>query len=178
MTEKKKDWLFLALLLVILVFCFSKILFTGKIVRAPDIINEFYWGVKSYANVSWSRLFHIDLSSAGWSPYINSGFTNEGGMASQQFLFLQKLIFKLIPAPASVAWYMVFHLFIGGAGMYCLCRSIGVSRFGSLLGGCDFCPGTGERHPDKCRPCDENRHHFLCSLGFLLHGKELSRPAG
>ena len=138
MTEKKKDWLFLALLLVILVFCFSKILFTGKIVRAPDIINEFYWGVKSYADVSWSRLFHIDLSSAGWNPYINSGFTNEGGMASQQFLFLQKLIFKLIPAPASVAWHMVLHLFIGAAGMYCLCRSINVSRFGSLLSGAIF----------------------------------------
>ncbi len=138
MTEKKKDWLFLALLLVVLVLCFSEILFTGKIVRAPDIINEFYWGVKSYANVSWSQLFHIDLSSAGWSPYINAGFTNEGGMASQQFLFFQKLIFKLFPAPASVAWYMVFHLFIGGTGMYCLCRLIGAGRFGSFLAGAIF----------------------------------------
>ena len=94
--------------------------------------------MKSYADVSWSRLFHIDLSSAGWNPYINSGFTNEGGMASQQFLFLQKLIFKLIPAPASVASHMVLHLFIGAAGMYCLCRSINVSRFGSLLSGAIF----------------------------------------
>ena len=138
MTEKKKDWLFLALLLVILILCFSKILFTGKIVRAPDILNEFYWGVKSYADISWSRLFQTNLSSAGWSQYINAGFTNEGGMASQQFLLFQKLIFKLFPAPASVAWYMIFHLFIGGTGMYCLCRLIGTGRPAALLAGAIF----------------------------------------
>lgn len=138
MTERKKDWLFLVSLLGILVLCFTKILFTDGIIRAPDIINEFYWGVKGYENIGWPELFRFSLASAGWDPYINSGFTNEGGMASLQFLLHHKLIFKLIPAPASVAWFIVLHLFFGAAGVYCLCRTIGTGRFAALLGGAIF----------------------------------------
>ncbi|NMC73505.1 MAG: hypothetical protein GYA56_03980, partial [Geobacteraceae bacterium] len=138
MCETKKDWLFLASLLGILILCFSKILFTDGIIRAPDIINEFYWGVKGYESIGWRELFRFNLESAGWDPYINSGFTNEGGMASLQFLLHHKLIFKLIPAPASVAWFIVLHLFFGAAGVYCLCRTIGTGRFAALLGGAIF----------------------------------------
>lgn len=137
MTERKKDLLFLGALLCLVILFFSKILFTGQIVRAPDIINEFYWGVKSYRSMGFSDLFRIELK-AFWDPYINSGFTVEGGTASLAFLFLQKLVFMYIPAPASVAWYMVLHLFIGGAGMFCLCRAVGASRISSFLGGLIF----------------------------------------
>jgi hypothetical protein len=138
--KNKQSYTFLMvlLLLVVMVALFSPILFTTKIVRAPDILNEFYWGVyNAYGKPLWSML-RIDLSSAGWNPYINSGHTNDGGMVSMQFLYLYRLIFGLIPAPASVAWFMVLHLFIGGAGTYLYCRLVGCSRFGSLLGGLIF----------------------------------------
>jgi hypothetical protein len=137
MSERKKDLFFLAVLLCILVLYFSKILFTGRIVRAPDIINEFYWGVKGYEKMGFLDLFKVNLR-ATWDLYVNSGLTVEGGTASLGFLFFQKLVFWLIPAPASVAWYMVLHLFIGGAGVYCLCRSIGTSRPAAFLGGLVF----------------------------------------
>jgi len=128
----------LLLLLGMLVALFSPILFTSKIVRAPDILNEFYWGVyQSYGKPLWSMV-RIDLSSAGWDPYINSGHTNDGGMASLQFLLYQRLLFGLIPAPASVAWFMVLHLFLGGAGTYLYCRLIGCSRTAALFGGFIF----------------------------------------
>jgi hypothetical protein len=137
MSERKKDLLFLVVLLSLIVFAFAKILFTAKIVRAPDIINEFYWGVLSYRDMGFWDIFRLNLT-ATWNQFINSGFTVEGGMASQGFLFLQRLIFWLVPAPASVAWYMIAHLFIGGAGMYCLCRLIGLGRYGALLAGTIF----------------------------------------
>jgi len=137
MSDRKKDLFLLAALLCILVLYFSKILFTGKIVRAPDIINEFYWGVKGYEKMGFLDLFKVNLR-ATWDLYVNSGLTVEGGTASLGFLMFQKLVFWLIPAPACVAWYMVLHLFIGGAGVYCLCRSIGTSRTAAFLGGLIF----------------------------------------
>jgi hypothetical protein len=138
MTERKKDMLIIAALLAVMILFFSKILFTHQIIRAPDIINEFYWGVNGVGDQSFWSLFKVDLSSAGWSTYINSGDTNEGGSASMQFLLFKNLVFGLFPAPASVAWYIVFHLFIGAAGTYCYCRLIGTSRMAALLGGLIF----------------------------------------
>ena len=103
MQQPSRNWPLLLLLLVIMVALFSPILFTTKIVRAPDILNEFYWGVyDAYGKPLWS-LLRINLASAGWDPYINSGHTNDGGMVSMQFLYLYRLVFGLIPAPASVA---------------------------------------------------------------------------
>lgn len=133
-----RNWPMLLLLLIGMVLLFSPILFTDKIVRAPDILNEFYWGVyDAYGKPLWS-LLRIDLSHAGWNPYINSGHTNDGGMASMQFLYPYRLVFGLIPAPASVAWFMVLHLFAGGAGLYCYCRLVGCTRWASLCGAVVF----------------------------------------
>jgi hypothetical protein len=139
MTQNRfRNWPLLVLLLAIMVALFSPILFTSKIVRAPDILNEFYWGVyDAYGKPLWS-LLRINLASAGWDPYINSGHTNDGGMVSMQFLYLYRLIFGLIPAPASVAWFMVLHLFLGGAGTYLYCRLVGCSRWAALFGGLLF----------------------------------------
>ncbi|MDD2851993.1 MAG: YfhO family protein [Desulfuromonadaceae bacterium] len=138
MTERKKDMLIIAALLAVMILFFSKILFTQQIIRAPDIINEFYWGVKGIGSQPFWSLFKFNLSTADWNLFINSGHTNEGGMASLQFLLFQRLIFWIFPAPASVAWYIVFHLFIGAAGTYCYCRLIGTSRMAALLGGLIF----------------------------------------
>ncbi len=136
--RRGSDLLMLLLLLVGLTALFSPILFTTKIVRAPDILNEFYWGVyQSYGKPLWSML-RVDLATADWNPYINSGHSNDGGMASMQFVFPYRLIFGLIPAPASVAWFMVLHLFLGGAGTYLYCRLVGCSRVAALFGGFIF----------------------------------------
>jgi hypothetical protein len=133
-----RNWPVLLLLLAAMVALFSPILFTTKIVRASDILNEFYWGVyDAYGKPLWS-LLRVDLSSAGWNPYINSGHSNDGGMVSMQFLYLYRLVFGLIPAPASVAWFMVLHLFLGGVGTYYYCRLVGSSRWGALFGGLVF----------------------------------------
>ncbi|HEY5974324.1 MAG TPA: hypothetical protein VIU41_06230, partial [Geobacteraceae bacterium] len=138
MTERRKDLLVLTTLLVLLIAFFGKILFTDKIVRAPDIINEFYWGVKTMSQQSLWESLKIDLSSAGWDIYSNSGFTTEGGGLSLQFLLHKRLLFNLLPAPASVAWFMVLHLFFGGVGTYLYCRVIGSSRLAAFFAGLVF----------------------------------------
>ncbi len=137
MTERQKDLLNLVAILAVMILACSKILFTDRIIRAPDIINEFYWGVKNIAGLSLRELLNVSLT-ADWSQYINSGHTNNGGMASLQLLIYQRFIFHFIPAPASVAWFIVLHLFFGGAGVYCYCRAIGCGRAGSSLGALIF----------------------------------------
>jgi hypothetical protein len=137
MTERRKDFWLLAMLLGILVLFFSKILFTDMIVRAPDIVAEFYWSIQHFKAMSFLDLFRLDLN-ASWDLLSNGGGSEGGGTVSMQFLFYRNLIFWLFPEPANVAWFMVFHLFFGGAGTYCFCRAIGVGRLGSLLGGLIF----------------------------------------
>ncbi|CAH2030184.1 YfhO family protein [Trichlorobacter ammonificans] len=138
MKDRALNWPPLMFLLLLMVALFSGILFTDRIVRAPDILNEFYWGVyNAYGAPLWSML-KLNLANAGWDPYINGGHTNDGGMVSTQFLYLYRLIFGLIPAPASVAWFMVLHLFLGGAGTFYYCRLVGCSRTAALLGALVF----------------------------------------
>lgn len=142
MTDRKKDLFIITLLFAVLVACFSRVLFTDQIIRAPDIINEYYWGIAGGAKATLKSLFTINISSAGWSTYINSGSTNMGGMASMQFLLHHRWIYWLLSPPSSVAWFIVLHLFFGAAGTYCYCRAVGCSRVASLLGGLIFALST------------------------------------
>lgn len=137
MTERKKTALCLALLAGTLLLIFGKILFTDQIIRAPDITNEFYWMVKQYKDLPLSEILNIRLK-AGWDIYINSGSTDNGGLSSLQFLLYRTLMFWLIPEPANIAWFIVFHLFVGGAGTFLFCRTIGCSLPASFLGGLVF----------------------------------------
>jgi hypothetical protein len=137
MTDRRKDLICLTILLAVLVIAFSKILFTGKIVRAPDITNEFYWTVKGFKDLGFLDLFRITLRPT-WDMFVNGGTSEGGGTLSMQFLFYRSLLFWLLPAPANVAWFMVLHMFFGAAGTYLYCRFIGVSRLASFLGGLVF----------------------------------------
>lgn len=137
MTERKKDLLYLAALLALLILFFSRILFTDRIIRAPDITNEFFWTVKHFKEMGFWDLFRINLH-AGWDMFTNGGTTEGGGTLSLHFLYYRNLLFWLIPEPANIAWFIVLHLFFGGAGVYMCCRAIGASRLAAFLGGLIF----------------------------------------
>lgn len=141
MTDRKKDLLFIVLLFAVLIVCYSRVLFTDQIIRAPDIISEYYWGIVGN-RPGLADLFRINISSAGWDTYINSGYTNLGGMVSMQFLLHHRLIYWLLSPPASVAWFIVLHLFFGGVGTYYYCRTVGCSRIASFFGGLVFALAT------------------------------------
>ncbi|RNC72802.1 MAG: hypothetical protein ED859_02120 [Desulfuromonadales bacterium] len=137
MTERRKDLLALALLLALLIAFFAQILFTGKIIRAPDIINEYYWSVLRLSSQEFLDFFRIPLH-ADWDIYANSGNTLEGGEVGGHFLFLPNLIYYFIAPPASVAWFIVLHLYLGACGTYYCCRAIGLSRPAAFFGGLIF----------------------------------------
>jgi len=136
-TDRKRNLLYLGALFVILLFCFGKILFTGKIIRAPDIINEYYWSVQHLTHQPFRDIFTFPLH-ADWDIYNNSGNTLEGGGLGSHFLFWQGLLYHLIPPPASVGWFIVLHLFLGASGVFFLCRTIGASPMASLAAGLLF----------------------------------------
>lgn len=137
MTDRRKNLILLGLLLGLCILCYGKILFTDKIIRAPDIINEYYWAVISLSNRTLADIFTFKLTAV-WDIYNNSGNTLEGGGLGNHFLFWQGLLYHFIKPPASVGWFIVLHFFVGGAGVFMLCRAIGVSLLGSLLGGLIF----------------------------------------
>ncbi|TWJ13382.1 YfhO family protein [Geobacter argillaceus] len=137
MSERKKDLLALAGMLAILILFFSRILFTDKIVRAPDIINEFLWTVKAYREMPLLDIFRLNLHPT-WNLFVNSGTSDGGGSLSMQFLYLRNLLLHFIPLPANIAWFMVVHLFIGAAGVYACCRLIGTGRFAAFFAGTVF----------------------------------------
>ena len=137
MTERQKDFALTAAMLVVLVLYFSKILFTDKIIRAPDITNEFLWTIQHFRNMSFADIFRPDLHAA-WEMFANGGATEGGGLISLQLLFDRSFIFWLLPAPINVAVYIVVHLFFGGVGTYLLCRAIGTGRSGAFLAGLLF----------------------------------------
>ncbi len=65
MSNRKKASLFIFGLLALLILYFSRILFTDKIIRAPDIINEFYWGVKGIGDLKFWNLFPFGQPESG-----------------------------------------------------------------------------------------------------------------
>lgn len=137
MTERRKNLLALSLLLAILILIFSKILFTDKIIRAPDIINEYYWSVLDLSKKGFLDFFKLNFN-ASWDIYGNSGNTLEGGEVGTTFMFLPNLIYYFFPPPASVAWFIVLHFFLGACGVYSYCRLIGIGRIPSLFGALIF----------------------------------------
>ncbi len=137
MTDRRKDILCMIALLALLILFFAKILFTGKIVRAPDITNEFLWTVKGFKDLGFLDLFRVSLQPT-WDLFINSGTSEGGGTLSMQFLFYRNLIFWLLPEPANIAWFMVLHMFFGAVGTFLYCRAIGAGRLASFLGGLIF----------------------------------------
>lgn len=137
MTDRRKNLIVLGLLLTLCIVCYGRILFTDKIIRAPDIINEYYWSVLELSKRPFVELFKFKLFAA-WDIYGNSGNTLEGGGLGNQFLFWQGLLYYFLKPPASVGWFIVLHFFIGGAGVFMLCRAIGASLLASLLGGLIF----------------------------------------
>ncbi|MBT1072527.1 YfhO family protein [Pelotalea chapellei] len=142
MKEVKKDMLVLTALLAVLLVFFSRILFTDQIIRAPDIINEFYWWALDLNSKTLWETIRTNISTAGWDIYTNGGASVGGGTHSVQFLYPLRLVLNLIPRPANVAWLIVMQLFFGAAGTYTYCRIIGCSRLGSFFSGLVFALAT------------------------------------
>lgn len=136
-SERLKDLTAVAVLLLVMVGLFHKILFTNLLVRAPDISSEFIWTVRHFTSMSLGELFKVQLHPA-WDWLTNGGTTEGGGTISLQLLYYRSFLFWLLPLPTSIAWFMVLHLFFGGLGTYCYCRVIGLKPLAALGAGLLF----------------------------------------
>jgi hypothetical protein len=132
-----RDWVYIALMAVIVIGFCNRLLFTDMIIRASDVITQFFWGAQSMkAQPLWEHLSSLPgLFSAAWDPLPDGGRTLEGGWNALGLLAHRFLILHFFPFPSSIAWLAVLSLLWGGIGTFCYCRTIGVSRFGSLAAG-------------------------------------------
>ncbi|MFZ4854974.1 MAG: YfhO family protein [Desulfuromonadaceae bacterium] len=133
----RQDSIALGVLLGLMLLLFAKILFTDMVIRAPDIIHEYYWNVLNWYKTPVWELLNPTLDASWWIES-NSGFTLMGGEVGGNINFWNLLINHFIPPPASVAWFIVIHFFIGSCGVYSYCRAIGASAQAALLGALVF----------------------------------------
>ncbi|HTP64268.1 MAG TPA: hypothetical protein VMJ66_02675 [Geobacteraceae bacterium] len=142
MTETKPGLLqrdsFAVVLLVLLTigFC-SRILFTDQIIRASDVVTQFFWGAKGVKEQSLLQFIGSipGIFQAGWDPLSDGGRTLEGGWNAIGLLFHRYLIQHFFPFPASIAWLAVLAMCWGSVGTFAFCRLIGVGRFGAFAAG-------------------------------------------
>jgi hypothetical protein len=137
MKARNTDLAAMAGMLLCMVLSLWPILFTNQVIRAPDILNEYYWSALRLAQQPLSDLFSFKLQAI-WDIYGNGGNTLDGGGQVNQFLIWQGLLYKLLPLPAAVAWFILLYLFVAASGIYAWCRAVGTSRLAALIAGVIF----------------------------------------
>lgn len=136
----RKDWFWLVLMGLVTIFFFQRVLFTDQIIRASDVITQFYWGAKGAHEQTLVQYLRSipDIFRASWEPLNDGGRTLEGGWNAIGLLVHRFLIQHFFPFPASIAWLAVLSLLWGGVGTFFFCRLIGIGRFGSFAAGLLF----------------------------------------
>ena len=142
MTNKKpgileRDWFYIALLAsIVIAFC-GRLLFTDQIIRASDVITQFFWGAKAIKEQSLSAVSPVipGIFQANWDTLSDGGRTLEGGWNAIGLLFHRYLIQHFFPFPASIAWLAVLAMCWGAIGTFLYCRLIGIGRFGAFAAG-------------------------------------------
>ncbi|HEY4743771.1 MAG TPA: hypothetical protein VIH45_03875, partial [Desulfuromonadaceae bacterium] len=142
MTDRKpgileRDSFYIALMTIIIIGFFGRILFTDQIIRASDVTTQFFWGAKAAKEQSlWAFIRGIPgIFQAGWDMLSDGGRTLEGGWNAIGLLFHRYLIQHVFPFPADIAWLVVLAMCWGAAGTFLYCRLIGVSRLGAFAAG-------------------------------------------
>jgi hypothetical protein len=132
-----KDWFYLSLLTAIVILFCNRILFTDQIIRASDVITQFFWGAKGVKDQSllaylqaFPGIFHAD-----WDTLSDGGRTLEGGWNAIGLLFHRYLIQHFFPFPSSIAWLAVLAMCWGAAGTFKYSRLIGIGRLGAFTAG-------------------------------------------
>jgi len=136
----RKDWFWLVLMGLVTILFFQRILFTDQIIRASDVITQFFWGAKAAHEQTLIQYLRSipDLFRASWEPLNDGGRTLEGGWNAIGLLAHRFLIQHFFPFPSSIAWLAVLSLLWGGIGTFFYCRLIGIGRFGSFAAGLLF----------------------------------------
>ena len=108
---------FLALLAIILMY--------PAVVRPSAVLAG-----DTREHTSWeavNRLAYAAGQSPYWNPYSFSGYPGMADIQTQVY-YPPAMVLRRLPISAFVAWGLVLHLWIMGAGVFALCRQLGTCR--------------------------------------------------
>jgi hypothetical protein len=107
---------------------YAPFLFGGKVL---------YWGVYLLQFYPWRQLA-VEQIRAGqwplWNPYLGGGTPLAANLQTAAFYPLN-LLFLLMPVERAFGWELALHVTLAGLFAYYLGRTLGLSRFGSLIAG-------------------------------------------
>ena len=142
MTDKKtgileRDSFYIVLMTLIIIGLFGRILFTDQIIRASDVVTQFFWGAKAIKEQSLLQFIQgiPAIFQASWDTLSDGGRTLEGGWNAIGLLFHRYFIQHFFPFPSSIAWLVVLAMCWGSIGTFLYCRLIGVGRLGAFTAG-------------------------------------------
>lgn len=133
----ERDSFYIVLMTLIIIGFFGRILFTDQIVRASDVITQFFWGAKAVKEQSLLQFVQgiPTIFQVSWDTLSDGGRTLEGGWNAIGLLFHRYFIQHFFPFPSSIAWLVVLAMCWGAIGSFFYCRQIGVGRLGAFTAG-------------------------------------------
>src|SRR5215831_6035879 len=90
------------------------------------------FGAQVYPALYYLRQSILSGEIPLWNPYNHCGLPF---MAQWSYWYPGNLIIVLLPVPWSANLFLLVHLFLGGSGMYWLCRRLGVGGFAASFAG-------------------------------------------
>lgn len=123
------------MLAIVLVLLGPALTRTDLLVHGVDVRQHYSWELYNQRTLASG---HLPL----WNPYYFTGFPALADVQTTLF-YPPHVALRVLPLPAFLSWSLAFHVFAAGAGMYVLCRQIGVSRWAATAAGIGFLLGGG-----------------------------------
>ena len=133
----ERDSFYISIMVAIIIAFCGRILFTDQIIRASDVITQFFWGAKAMKEQPLLQYIQglPGIFQTSWETLSDGGRSLEGGWNAIGLLFHRYFIQHYFPFPSSIAWLAVLAMCWGAAGTFLYCRLIGIGRFGAFTAG-------------------------------------------
>ncbi len=126
-----KAFLSAATLAAVPLILYAPFLFGGKVL---------YWGVYLLQFYPWRQLA-VEQVRAGhwplWNPYLGAGTPLAANLQTAAF-YPPHILFLLMPVERAFGWELALHLALAALSAYYLGRTLGMSRFASLITGLTY----------------------------------------
>src|SRR5688572_15934206 len=121
------------MLAIALVLLAPALVRTDLLVYGGDVRQHYSWELYNRQALASG---HLPL----WNPYYFTGFPALADFQATLF-YPPHVVLRGLPLAAHLSWSLALHLFAAGAGMYVLCRQVGVSRWAATAAGTAFLLG-------------------------------------
>lgn len=113
---------------------FRDVMLGGLTFLSPDALAPL-----GFSRIGERALFHQGIYPL-WNPYVFCGMPSFASLAFNPFIYPPdwplRLLNSLLPLP-DLTWLILYY-FVGGFGLFLLCREWGVRSWGAFLGGLAF----------------------------------------